>query len=60
MGLDPQRTVVAENGSVIELSRKTIKVTDTVPAGRVFVDGSGVGDVAAWCCATASTWPRTA
>ena len=45
MGIGPNNTVVAENGSVIELSRKTIKVTDTVPAGRVFVDGSGVGDV---------------
>ena len=45
MGIAPDHTVVAENGRVIELSRKTIKLTDTVPAGRVFVDGSGVGDV---------------
>ena len=45
MGIDSHHTVVAENGSVIELSRKTIKLADNVPAGRVFVDGSGVGDV---------------
>ena len=45
MGVDANHTVVAENGSVIELSRKTVKVADSVPAGRVFVDGSGVGDV---------------
>ena len=45
MGIAPDHTVLAENGRVIELSRKTIKLTDTVPAGRVFVDGSGVGDV---------------
>ena len=45
MGIDSNHTVVAENGSVIELSRKTIKLGDTVPAGRVFVDGGRVGDV---------------
>lgn len=45
MGIDSNHTVVAENGSVIELTRKAIKLADTVPAGRVFVDGSGVGDV---------------
>lgn len=45
MGIDTNHTVIAENGSVIELTRKTIKLADTVPAGRVFVDGSGVGDV---------------
>ena len=45
MGVDTNHTVIAENGSVIELSRKTIKLADSVPAGRVFVDGSGVGDV---------------
>ncbi|HIT31037.1 MAG TPA: ribonuclease J, partial [Candidatus Scatomorpha stercoravium] len=45
MGVDANHTVVAENGSVIELSRKTVKMADSVPAGRVFVDGSGVGDV---------------
>ena len=45
MGIDSNHTVIAENGCVIELGRKSIKVEDTVPAGRVFVDGSGVGDV---------------
>ena len=45
MGVDANHTVVAENGSVIELSRKTVKIADSVQAGRVFVDGSGVGDV---------------
>ena len=45
MGVDPNNIVIAENGSVIELSRKSIKSVDIVPAGRVFVDGSGVGDV---------------
>lgn len=45
MGVEPNNIVIAENGSVIELSRKSIKSVDIVPTGRVFVDGSGVGDV---------------
>lgn len=45
MGVAPNNIVIAENGSVIEISRKSIKSVDIVPAGRVFVDGSGVGDV---------------
>ncbi len=45
MGIDSEHTVIAENGKVIEISRDKIAVTDTVPAGRVLVDGLGVGDV---------------
>lgn len=45
MGVEPQNIVVAENGKVIELSRKSIRCEETVPAGPVFVDGTGVGDV---------------
>jgi len=45
MGIDPKNTLVASNGSVIEISDKEIKCNEVVPAGRVFVDGLGVGDV---------------
>ena len=45
MGIDDEHTLIAENGNVIELSRDSIKVVDTVTAGRVLVDGLGVGDV---------------
>lgn len=45
MGVRPNNVVIAENGSVVELTRKSIKSADSVPAGRVFVDGTGVGDV---------------
>ena len=45
MGVAPNNIVIAENGRVIELSRKSVKADDSVPAGRVFVDGTGVGDV---------------
>ena len=45
MGMKPNHIVVAENGGVIELTTKHIKCEASVPAGEVFVDGSGVGDV---------------
>ena len=45
MGVLPKNIVIAENGSVIELTKKSIKVEDTVPAGAVLVDGSGLGEV---------------
>ena len=47
MGMAPDHIVVAENGSVIELTSKRIKCETSVPAGEVFVDGSGVGEVGA-------------
>ena len=45
MGINKENTVVAQNGSVIEISEKAVKSTDAVTAGRVLVDGLGVGDV---------------
>lgn len=45
MGIPEEHTLIADIGNVIELSEKAIKVVDTVPAGRVLVDGLGVGDV---------------
>ena len=45
MGTKPNHILIGEIGSVIELSAKTGKITATVPAGKVFVDGTGVGDV---------------
>lgn len=47
MGITPKNIVVAENGSVIELTSKSIRLNGTVPSGVVFVDGTGVGDVGA-------------
>ena len=47
MGMDRNHIAVVENGDVIELTAKTLKVAAPVPAGEVFVDGSGVGDVGA-------------
>ena len=47
MGMDRNRIAIADNGTVIEMTAKTLKMTGSVPAGEVFVDGSGVGDVGA-------------
>ena len=45
MGMDPKNIVISDVGRVIELTRTTCKLTGTVPAGRILVDGTGVGDV---------------
>ena len=45
MGMNPKNVFIAEIGTVLEMSGKTCKITGTVPAGKVFVDGTGVGDV---------------
>ena len=47
MGMTPNNICVADNGSVIELTTKHMKCETTVPAGEVFVDGGGVGEVGA-------------
>lgn len=47
MGMDRSHIVIAENGSIIEITGKTIKLNGSVPCGEVYVDGSGVGDVGA-------------
>ena len=45
MGIDPKNIIIAENGKVIEISKKSVKVNGNVQAGAVMVDGTGVGDV---------------
>ena len=47
MGMNPKNIHIAEIGSQFELTAKTCKLKGTVPAGKVFVDGTGVGDVGA-------------
>lgn len=44
-GLDDENIFVIEDGQVIEVCPDTIRRGDTVPSGRVLVDGLGVGDV---------------
>ena len=45
VGIPSKNIILADNGKVVEVSNDEIKCTATVPAGQIFVDGSGVGDV---------------
>lgn len=45
MGIPKERICVAENGNIIEVSHKKIQVVGKVTAGRVMIDGLGIGDV---------------
>ena len=45
MGMPPRNILIGEIGSVMELGSRTLKIAGTVTAGKVFVDGTGVGDV---------------
>ena len=45
MGMNPKNIIISDIGKVIELTPNSAKINGTVPAGRVFVDGYGVGDV---------------
>jgi len=44
-GVPAAGIVLADNGSVVELSREGARVVDEVESGVTFVDGLGVGDV---------------
>ena len=45
MGMNPKNIFIGEIGSVFELTAKSCKLKGAVTAGKVFVDGTGVGDV---------------
>lgn len=45
MGIKSRNIFILEIGNVLEIGRDTAKCTDTVPSGRLLVDGLGVGDV---------------
>jgi ribonuclease J len=44
-GVPDEQIVIAENGSVVELTPAGVRLADRVTAGVTFVDGLGVGDV---------------
>ncbi len=44
-GIDYKNIIIADLGSVIETDGVDMKITGTVTAGKVLVDGLGVGDV---------------
>ena len=47
VGMDRNHIAIGENGNVIEITGKTMKLNGSGPCGEVYVDGSGVGDVGA-------------
>ena len=45
MGIPDSNILIADNGKEVEITNERIRISGEVPAGMVFVDGSGVGDV---------------
>ena len=45
LGTDKKNIVIAQIGNVVEVTENNVKIVNTVPAGRMLVDGYGVGDV---------------
>ncbi len=45
MGYTDKNLIIGDIGKVVEIDKNGFKMTGTVPSGRVFIDGSGVGDV---------------
>ncbi|MBQ6065233.1 MAG: ribonuclease J [Clostridia bacterium] len=46
VGIPKENIVIPDLGALIEVSEQGIAKTGTVPAGRVYIDVSGIGDVA--------------
>ena len=45
MGIPEDRLILAQNGQVIELNENGFQIRDSICAGRVLIDGKGIGDV---------------
>ena len=45
VGIPEENVIVAENGQIVELSGKNIKLGERIPGGYVFVDGQSIGEV---------------
>ncbi|MFQ5813488.1 MAG: ribonuclease J [Anaerolineae bacterium] len=45
MGIPAANTMVVENGYILEFDRESGRISERIPGGYVFVDGSGVGDI---------------
>ena len=45
IGVASKNVFIAENGDVLEFTANSGRIVGRVPAGRIFVDGLGVGDV---------------
>lgn len=45
MGVEPKNSIIASNGSIIEISEKNIRIKGTVKAGAIMVDNTGKEEV---------------
>ncbi|MBI5703762.1 MAG: ribonuclease J [Chloroflexota bacterium] len=45
VGIPKENVIVVENGQIVELSGKNIKIGERIPGGYVFVDGQSIGEV---------------
>ena len=45
LGIESENIFIMSNGRILEINEDSAKLTGTVTAGRVFVDGLGIGDV---------------
>src|SRR5829696_7493970 len=45
VGMSPECVIVVENGQIVELSGRRIKLGERIPGGYVFVDGQSIGEV---------------
>ncbi|WP_419662522.1 ribonuclease J [Desulfosarcina variabilis] len=45
MGIPKDHLILAQNGQVIEMNENGFKIRDSICAGRVLIDGKGIGDV---------------
>ena len=44
-GVPPERTIIAEDGAVVDLTDGRARIVGKVDAGYIFVDGSTIGDI---------------
>ena len=45
MGIPSDHIFIADNGRQVAISKRKMSIAEDVPAGKIFVDGYGVGDV---------------
>ena len=45
VGIPRENVIVTENGQIVELAGKNIKLGERIPGGYVFVDGQSIGEV---------------
>ncbi len=46
LNIKSSRIVIAKNGDILELTKKSFKVVDKIPLSEMYVDGTEIGDVA--------------